>query len=247
MAALAILNPDPGRAAETDPVALSLRILAAARRSGDGGETLRGLTGQLHATDPAAIEGDRARLAFWMNIYNSLLLDRLDREPIAGNMLRHPRLFSRTAYLVGAEPYTLNLIEHGVLRRNSPAPFHPRRPLRPGDRRLGSLPGRLDPRIHFALNCGARSCPPIRLYEAGSVDAELEAATQAYLEAETTVDRARGRIGLPGLMRLYSRDFGDRREQIEFAGRRLPDVAAAAAEGPLRVRYERFDWTAART
>ena len=22
----------------------------------------------------------------------------------------------------------------------------------------------LDPRIHFALNCGARSCPPIRVY-----------------------------------------------------------------------------------
>lgn len=32
----------------------------------------------------------------------------------------------------------------------------------------------LDPRIHFALNCGARGCPPIRYYEADALDERLD-------------------------------------------------------------------------
>ena len=38
----------------------------------------------------------------------------------------------------------------------------------------------LDPRIHFALVCGAKSCPPIRVYTPASLEAGLEAAAQAF-------------------------------------------------------------------
>lgn len=33
-----------------------------------------------------------------------------------------------------------------------------------------------DPRIHMALNCGARSCPPIRVFSAKNLESELEGA-----------------------------------------------------------------------
>ena len=37
-------------------------------------------------------------------------------------------------------------------------------------------------RIHFALNCGAKSCPPIKTFTGEEVDTQLNLATQAFLE-----------------------------------------------------------------
>ena len=38
----------------------------------------------------------------------------------------------------------------------------------------------LDPRVHFTLVCGAKSCPPIRIYTPASLEPGLEAASQAF-------------------------------------------------------------------
>ena len=43
------------------------------------------------------------------------------------------------------------------------------RPFGEGDPRLSLALERAEPRIHFALNCGAKSCPPIKTYSADSV------------------------------------------------------------------------------
>jgi len=239
------------RAAEPvlEAVELSRRILGEARSVSSPAEctALDRLTGQLHKVDPTRIDGDAARIAFWANLYNALMLHCVCLKPVRGSMLMHLRLFSKVAYDVGGHRYSLNLIEHGVLRRNRRAPFHLRRALRASDPRLASAPSRLDPRIHFALNCGARSCPPIRTYDPAQLEAQLEMATSAYLEMEAQVDRERCQVTLPRLLRLYSADFGPRAEQIAFAARHLPELEACRrpSGGRIRVRYGRFDWTAA--
>ena len=87
---------------------------------------------------------------------------------------------------VGGQGYSLDAIEHGVLRLNARPPYRLRRPFAAGDPRRGAAPSRLDPRIHFALNCGARSCPPIRAYGAAELDPELERTTSGYMRAETS-------------------------------------------------------------
>jgi len=139
------------------------------------------------------------------------------------------------------------VIENGLLRLNSRPPLRPRRPLRRSDPRRAAAPGRIDPRIHFALNCGARSCPPIRAYEPSALDAQLDLATRAYLEAETRLEPQRGRVRLPRLMRLYAPDFGDRDAQLSFATRYLPRLAEWLDQGQPRPRvaYARFDWRVA--
>ena len=76
------------------------------------------------------------------------------------------QFFNNTAYVLGGSPFTLQDIENGVLRANkkgvgalSPqfSKVDPRRRL--------SL-DQAEPRIHFALNCGAKSCPPIKTFSA---------------------------------------------------------------------------------
>eukprot|EP00960_Hanusia_phi_P042458 755503-Hanusia_phi.AAC.7 len=53
-----------------------------------------------------------------------------------------------------------------------------------------------DPRIHFALNCGARGCPPIRFYRGEDLDAMLSTATRAFcksIEVGSALERRKGR------------------------------------------------------
>ena len=248
MAKLRILNPEAVPPA-LEPAALSQGILAAARgvSSPEDCTRLYPLTGQLHHTAPERIEGDGARTAFWINLYNALVLHSLCLKPVRGSLLRQLGMFDRVAYRAGGRDYPLNLIENGLLRANRRPPYRLRRPLRPADPRLASAPSRVDARIHFALNCGARSCPPIKAYQPEALDEQLTLATRAYLEAEASVDAGGSRVTLPRLMRLYRADFGGRREQFAFAARFLPEVADCLARegGRVRLRYARFDWTAA--
>jgi len=196
--------------------------------------------------DPLALPNDE-RISFWLNAYNALVTDWLRANPPRRNMLRELRLFGRAAYRLGEHTYTPDQIEHGLLRRNRRPPFRPRRVLRPGDTRLLAAPAEFDPRIHFALNCGARSCPPIRRYRAEEIDRQLEVATASYLRAEAAVEDERRRVVLPGLMRLYRRDFGTQADALRFVAERVPAVEEAQRAGRTQtVGYARFDWTATR-
>ena len=42
----------------------------------------------------------------------------------------------------------------------------------------------VDPRIHFALVCGAKSCPPIKVYTPTSLQEGLDSATMAFCEGQ---------------------------------------------------------------
>lgn len=215
-----------------------------AARAGDGARWEK-LSASLAGVDPGSFESDEHRIAFWINLYNAVLVHELRAKPRSGHLFRHLRMFRREACTVGGERYSLDLIEHGVLRRNRRPPAGLRPMLRGGDRRLSGAPARLDPRIHFALNCGARSCPPVIAYEPQRVDAQLAGATRAYLEAETDLDRDRAEVRLPALMKIYGADFGERDERVAFAARHLPaDAGWITGEG-VTVRYGRFDWTIA--
>jgi hypothetical protein len=234
---------------ERDPVDLSMEILAEARAlpAPDQCARLDRLTAQLHGVSPEWLDGDIVRIAFWANLYNALVLHCLCLTELTGNLLWHLRMFDRIAYSIGGHEYPLNLIEHGILRGNRRPPYRPRRALRGSDERLGAAVSRLDPRIHFALNCGATSCPPIRAYDPEGLEDQLELSTRAYLEAETEVDPARCGVRLPRLMRLYRADFGRRTEQLAFAAKRLPAVRDCVERNrrAVKVGYSRFDWTVA--
>jgi hypothetical protein len=237
-----LLNPEP-RPLLAEPVELSGALLAAAREAGGPGE-LGELAGALHHVDPAALVGDDRRIAFWMNVYNALFRHEMLVRPRYGHLLRHARLFDRASYRVGGRAYSLNQIEHGVLRRNARAPIALRRPFRGGDARQAAAPARLDPRIHFALNCGARSCPAIRFYDDAGLDAQLRQATRDYLAAEASIDPEAGVLTLPRLMKIYRGDFGDRRTQIAFAAHHVPELSEAMSGiDRLEVAYGGYDWT----
>ena len=57
-------------------------------------------------------------------------------------------------------------MENGILRSNRKAIGSFFRPFAKDDPRLGIALEEPEPKVHFALVCGAKSCPPIKTYEA---------------------------------------------------------------------------------
>jgi len=155
------------------------------------------------------------------------------------------------SYRVGDDDFTLNVIEHGLLRRNAKPPYSLRRTLGSSDRRLLAAPSKLDPRIHFALNCAASSCPPIRAYEPDRIDEQLALATRTYIAAETETDHDARTVKLPYLLKLYAKDFGaDRGDAVRFVADRLPAADAdwirmEHLAGTLKIGWTTYDWTIA--
>lgn len=60
----------------------------------------------------------------------------------------------------------------------------------------------MDPRIHFALVCGAKSCPPIRLYSAANLEEGLAAAAEAFVGGEVEVDVGKREVRLSKIFKV---------------------------------------------
>jgi hypothetical protein len=230
---------------------LSAELLVAAR-AGDL-TVLAQLEKDLREFDPRAIEGDDARIAFWLNLYNARVVCEFAQRPKAGSLLRHRGIFRRVGYTVGGDFYSLDAMEHGLLRLNARPPYSLRRTLKRQDPRFLAAPSKLDPRIHFALNCAAASCPPIQAYDPAALTGQLDLATRAYLAAEANFDPVTETLTLPYLMKLYRADFGGSDRHAEWAAPYLDDEASAAIlrtndGSPAwsgRLVYGPYDWTIA--
>jgi hypothetical protein len=193
----------------------------------------------LAASDLSIIPDDEAaRRAFWIDVYNVL-------SQHAGRGRRSNRIWDvlelyRTEYQIAGVRLSLDDIEHGLLRDGAPHPSIRWAKMDPADPRR-RLAVRLDPRVHFALNCGALSCPVIRRYRGTDLDEALEAATKTFLAAETHVDEAAGVIETSKLLSWYARDFGGREGVIALLARALDRQPSQLHK--MSIRYKPYDWT----
>ena len=134
---------------------------------------------------------------------------------------------------------TLNEIENGILRSNrASAATLFLRPFRGNDKRLKFIVSEADARIHFALNCGAKSCPPLRPYTSENVQNELEVATKHYLGTDegVVVDESNREVRLSKLMEWYKVDFGDTNKQV------LQWVSNHLEEGSTKKQKLQYLW-----
>jgi hypothetical protein len=195
----------------------------------------------------ADLIGRSARLAFWINVYNALALHAIVALRIRRSVQEVPLLFARACYRVGGFLLSLDQIEHGILRANRRRLFPPLRPFRRLDPRGALALTTVDPRIHFALHCGARSCPPVGVYRAQAIDQQLDLAARNFINQAVTVDRA-GRLVCSRIFQWYRADFEEAGGLIPFLRRYLDDgpVRAAIPSGAMpRLRWTPYHWTLA--
>jgi hypothetical protein len=209
----------------------------------------RRCTGKLRVFDPSTLPNRNARLAFWINLYNTLVLDGVIALGVQRSVMEGRAgitFFRQAAYIVGGQRMSCDDIEHGILRANRGHPFYPGKHFPSFDRRLKWVIQPLDARIHFALNCASRSCPPIRAYSPENLDSQLELATRSYLAADVQILPEKNRLYLSSIFKWFATDFGGREGVIDFVSTYLADTPERAWLGQKRsrvsVHYKSYDW-----
>lgn len=223
---------------ERDALGLARGLLRRVRHGEPTHEFEAALRDLPRADLAAALADADARLAFWINVYNAHVQLLLAASP---EQFRNRRaFFSAPVVAVAGADLSLDDVEHGLLRRSHPKwglGYVPN-PFAGGFERRFRVAER-DPRVHFALNCGAASCPPVAAYRAGDLDDQLDAATAAYLEREVAYDAADGVVRVPRLLLWYRGDFGGRQGILELLWRHdlIPRDATP------RLTYGTYDWS----
>ncbi|HEU4367193.1 MAG TPA: DUF547 domain-containing protein [Methylomirabilota bacterium] len=175
----------------------------------------------------AALADRSVRLAFWINVYNALVFHGIVALGVRRSVRRVWNFFGRVRYGIGGLAFSLDDIEHGLLRGNRRRKLPPLRPFGAGDPRLALAVTPPDPRYHFAVSCGAASCPPIGVYRAAAIDAQLDLATRNFVnQAVALVD---GRLACSRIFEWYREDFEAAGGLRTFLLRHLDDGPARAA------------------
>ena len=207
-------------------------------------ERLGACVAALESRDPKQVR-IAAQTAFWLNVFNAVVLRDARELSVAGGVREVERFFERPRVKVGGLGYSLDDIEHGVLRGNAPKFGHFRAPLRRDDPRLAYTPLAYDERMHFGMYCASRSSPALRVFGGGMLDEQLESATAEYLKGSVRVEQEGALVILPRQFYWYRADFGGEQEALAFALARLDDETVEAVDrrrGKVKLRYADFDW-----
>lgn len=189
------------------------------------------------------LNSEENKKAFWMNIYNAyvqiLLLDNpelfIDRNSLFGY-----NFFSSPQIAIAGRLMSLDDIEHGIMRRST-------NKLTLGYMRnwfIDDVEKRLmwdeiDPRIHFALNCGAISCPYIAVFDPIRVEEQLAIITKNYLIETTEYDEESNRAKVTRLISWFRGDFGG----LAGAKELLSEYGAIPEGSDPKLTFQEYDWT----
>ena len=202
------------------------------RWKAEGADVLRVWLESLADVDLADFTDADARLALWLNAYNAIAISQvLEVYPIASirpkvlgipNWLSFLDFFTRSNTIVGGKKYSLNQIEHAILR-----------------------PEFAEPRIHFALVCASVGCPLLRrgAYFPESVRTQLEADASRFIHNPDKVryDAQKKTLYLSKIFKWYEEDFVKAAGSVaEYVGRYL-GPEAAVGDG-WAIVFLPYDW-----
>jgi hypothetical protein len=217
-------------------------------RSSEAFEQYKDLTKGLRLFDLRSLRERNRRLAFWINIYNSAVIHGVIELGIEKSVKEVSGFFDRVTYEIGGFHFSLNEMEHGILRGNRRHPYRFLKPFRKKDPRMEVTVTPLDPRIHFALVCGARSCPPIGFYEADQIDFQLQLAAESFINSpQVKIFPEEGAIFISRIFKWYKIDFGGSDgASIDFLLKLLDEgekkTFLQQNRDKIRVRYQPYDW-----
>lgn len=220
------------------------------------------LVEQLERVDLSVSENS-VKLAFWINVYNSLIMHAYLAYGIPNSSLKRMALFHKAAYNIGGHAITANAIEHALLCFRSPRIGRwfesilstAMRKKCPDEKQLVQLKFGLQecqPLALFALCTGASSDPMLRVYTAKNVMEELERAKREFLQATVVVRKSTKKLFLPRLVERYAREacvgpdsvlpWAQREGAVAVVDDRPQQEAAQRGVGSRRKAVQAVEW-----
>ena len=183
------------------------------------------LVADLEAFSPDTLQGRDEKMAFWINTYNIFAVN-LVREnfPVRG-IKDVGSIFSAVwkhqAGKIGGKPYSLDYIEHKLLR-----PMN-------------------EPGIHFAIVCASVSCPDLRTeaYQAASLQTKLKSQLNEFLdntEKGMKMDPSTKTVYLSKIFDWYEKDFEQAGGILNFINRNRGNSQTIPTD--YSVKYLPYNW-----
>lgn len=206
-----------------------VNLVAYGSVSGADQKALKSYLANLQATDVTKLNRNE-QYAFWLNLYNASTVNLGVKNfpiksilDIKSNALDLKGPFNDNVAKVNGKKLTLDTIESGIVR-----------------------PIWNDPRLHYAFNCAAISCPNLgsSAYKGSTINAQLNSAARAYVNDPRGIRVNGGKITASKIYFWYSDDFGKNEKAVlshinKFAAPKLK----AALKGKTSIDSYEYDWT----
>lgn len=184
----------------------------------------------------AGLNKDDAIKAFWINMYNAWYQILAVREK-----QKKPEIFTGKLIYIAGKKFSLDDIEHGILRKyrwKYSMGYLPK--FFPGKLIKQLAVSKIDYRIHFALNCGAKSCPPIAFYTYSNINTQLDLAAKSFLGSETEIDDANKVIKVTKIMDWFRGDFNGKK-----GIRKIIKQVLQKDVNDYAIKFKIYNWDAA--
>lgn len=155
------------------------------------------------------------KLAYWINAYNAYTLKLiLKNYPVSSiTDIDNGKPWDTKWIQLGGKSLSLNNIENDIIR-----------------------PTFNEPRIHFAVNCAAKSCPPLmnRAFVANKLEGQLESQTKKFLNNSNYNSISPSKVSVSKIFEWYKGDFGN---LVAFINRYTEDDTENAS-----IAFNEYDW-----
>lgn len=176
------------------------------------------------ATDPQSITDKNSRLAFWINAYNVFTVKLIvDHFPVKSINDVAAKPWDERFITIHGQTYSLNQIENEIIRKQF-----------------------AEPRIHFALVCAAKGCPPLRseAYTGAALEKQLEHNLRRFMQdpKKNRFDAPSGTLFLSSIFDWYKNDFIAKAGSVqEFVRPYITPRSGITPQTPIR--YTEYDWS----
>ena len=139
---------------------------------------------------PQSTWSKEEQLAYWINAYNAFTVKLILDNPSVKSIkdLHGGKPWDVKWIKIGTKTYSLNGIENDIIR-----------------------PQFKEPRIHFAVNCAAKSCPPLlnKAWTAQNLNTNLEQQAKLFINNTKFNQITANEVKVSRIFEWYSSDFGN--------------------------------------
>ena len=184
------------------------------------------------------LKTDKQKLAFWVNVYNAYIQVILSENP---ELYDDKRAFFKKAQIpIAGRLVSFEKIEHGIIRKSQwPLGLGMVRKWFPNKFERKLRVDKRDYRIHFALNCGAKDCPPVAIYEADRLDEQFDTGTERYLKRTSEYRAKKNEVAVTSLFNWFRGDFGCKKGVKKI----LKNQGIIPTTKGIDITYQNYDWT----
>ena len=181
----------------------------------------------LEDTDPEKLSRNE-QYAYYINAYNAWTIKLiLSGYPGVksikdfGTIFKSP--WEKKWVRINGKVITLDDVEHNILR-----------------------PRFKDPRVHFAINCSAASCPPLRPepYLGHTLDQQLDDSTRSFVNDSNSYRLEGSTLYVSRIFKWFSEDFNENALEfyLQYAEGDLKEKLTGKKDN-IQVKYMHYDWS----